>query len=92
MSIVEFVVLLGVVTLCAIVGGALTGARYMGFVMLVALGFGGVFLARFIFSAADLPDLLPVNVLGRTIYLLAAIVGAFTISVIAGLAWRKFTA
>jgi uncharacterized membrane protein YeaQ/YmgE (transglycosylase-associated protein family) len=91
MTIIEFVVLLGVTTLCAIIGAAITGARYMGFLGLVVIGFGGVFLARFIFAKAGIADQLTIHVLGNSIPLMAAFIGATLMSVLFGLLWRRAT-
>lgn len=91
MTIVEFVVLLGVTTLCAIFGAAITGARYMGFLGLVLVGFAGVFLMRFIFARAGVADQWAVSVLGNTIPLLAAFIGATLLAVLFGLGWRRAT-
>ena len=79
MSIQDFIVLVIIAGLSGFIASQIMGAKRINIIMLVALGFIGALVGRFIASWLGLPAILTVNIGGQAFPLLWAVVGSIVV-------------
>ncbi len=89
MSIVEFLALLLIATLCGMMGQALAGYSIGGCVISTIVGFFGALVGLWLARQLGLPELLTIRVGRNAFPVLWSIIGSAILSVIAGLLTRR---
>jgi len=89
MSVVGFLILLLIAAVCGFIGQAISGRGSGGFLFAIVIGFVGAFIGSWLAGALNLPELLPVNIEGRSFPVVWSIVGAALLSLIFGAYHRR---
>jgi len=76
MTIVDFLILLGVAGLCGMLGQAIAGYSHGGCLTTIALGLIGALVGYFISRTLGLPELLPLQVGGTRFPIIWSIAGS----------------
>ena len=76
MTIVEFVLLLGIAGICGAVGQAITGYSRGGCFAAIGIGFIGALIGMFVSRVLRLPELLAVDIGGTAFPIVWSILGA----------------
>ena len=89
MSIVEFLVLLLIAGICGSVAQALVGYSQGGCLVSIALGFIGALLGTWLARQAGLPELLNIQLGGRSFPIIWSIIGAALFAAVLALISRR---
>lgn len=95
MSVGEIIVYLVIALLCGLVGQMLAGRSVGGYIVSTVVGLVGALLGSYIARSIGAPEPFPVNIGGRTIPIIWAILGAtLVVFIVAGLqrGWGRRTA
>ena len=90
MTILDLIVLLIIAGLCGALGQAITGFSRGGCLVSIALGFIGALLGTWLASAIGLPELLPVNIAGKSFPIIWAIIGSALFVALLSLITRRW--
>lgn len=91
MTLIQIILLAVIAAIAGAIGQALAGYSLGGLLMSIVLGFVGALLGTWLARQLSLPQLLTINIGGQPFPMLWSIVGAFTISLLAGLLGRPRT-
>lgn len=89
MTVLEFLLLLLIAGICGAIGQAIAGSSRGGILVSIAVGFIGALLGSWMSSQLGLPELLSVNVGGKSFPIVWSIIGAVVFVTIVGLLTKK---
>lgn len=90
MTLLEFLLLLIVAALCGGIAAAIGGARPMGCILSIVLGFVGAWFGRWLAGALGLPIFFQLSVAGKSFPLIWTIIGGALIAAIfSAIFWRS---
>jgi len=75
-DLVSFLLLLAIAGVCGAIGQSLAGYNLGGCLVSIVVGFIGAWLGAWLAGAIGLPELLPVNVGGRSFPIIWAVLGS----------------
>ena len=89
MTVLEFLLLLLIAGICGAIGQAIAGFSRGGILVSIAVGFIGALLGSWMSSQLGLPELLNVNVGGKSFPIIWSIIGSVVFVMIVGLLTKK---
>jgi uncharacterized membrane protein YeaQ/YmgE (transglycosylase-associated protein family) len=90
MTIVSLLILLLIAGVCGALGQAIAGTGRGGILVSIALGFIGALLGTWLAGALGLPELLPVNIAGKSFPIIWAIIGSALFVALLSLVTRRW--
>lgn len=88
MSIVEFLVLLIIAAVCGGIGQSIAGYDLGGCLVSIVVGFIGAYIGMWLARQMGLPELLAVNIGGKTFPIIWAVIGSAIFTLIVALLRR----
>ncbi len=89
MTVLEFLLLLLIAGICGAIGQAIAGFSRGGILVSIAVGFIGALLGSWMSAQLGLPELLNVNVGGKSFPIIWSIIGSVVFVMIVGLLTKK---
>ncbi len=89
MELIELLILLLIAGICGALGQAIAGVSRGGCLVSIALGFIGALIGMWLARALGLPEVLPVNIGGRSFPIIWSIIGSAIFVAIISLITRR---
>ncbi len=91
MTLVEFIVLLVIAAICGGIGQSLAGYDLGGCFVSIVVGFIGAYIGMWLAGNMGLPELLAVNIGGKTFPIIWAVIGSALFTMVVALIRRGTT-
>lgn len=91
MTLTELLVLLIIAAICGGIGQALAGFDLGGCLVSIVVGFIGAYIGMWMAGKFGLPEMLAINVGGKTFPIIWAVIGSAVFTLIVGLIRRAVT-
>ncbi len=91
MTLTEVLILLLIAAVCGGVGQALAGFDLGGCLVSIVVGFIGAYIGMWLAGKLGLPEMLAINVGGKTFPIIWAVIGSAIFTLIVGLIRKGFT-
>jgi uncharacterized membrane protein YeaQ/YmgE (transglycosylase-associated protein family) len=91
MTLAEVLILLLIAAICGGVGQALAGFDLGGCLVSIVVGFIGAYIGMWLAGRLGLPEMLAINVGGKTFPIIWAVIGSAIFTLIVGLIRKAFT-
>ena len=91
MTLTEVLILLLIAAVCGGVGQALAGFDLGGCLVSIVVGFIGAYIGMWLAGRLGLPEMLAINVGGKTFPIIWAVIGSAIFTLIVGLIRKGFT-
>ena len=88
MTLVEFIVLLVIAAICGGIGQSLAGYDLGGCFVSIVVGFIGAYIGMWLAGKMGLPELLAVNIGGKTFTIIWAVIGSALFTLVIALIRR----
>jgi uncharacterized membrane protein YeaQ/YmgE (transglycosylase-associated protein family) len=90
MSLLSLLILLLIAGVCGAIGQAIAGTGRGGILVSIALGFIGALLGTWLAGVIGLPEILPVNVAGKSFPIIWSIIGSALFVALLSLLTRRW--
>ena len=92
MSVLSLLILLLIAGVCGALGQAIAGTGRGGILVSIALGFIGALMGTWLARAIGLPEILPINIDGKTFPIIWSIIGSALFVALLSLFTRRWWA
>ena len=89
MGLIDLLILLLIAGICGALGQAIAGVSRGGCLVSIALGFIGALIGMWLAGALGLPEVLPINIGGRSFPIIWSIIGSAIFVAIVSLITRR---